>query len=187
MNKVTDRDMDGYFGWLLKYAGVNDKKNLEGTMFQLHSMDFDWSIENDSNRSADGVKLRKDFFGDDVESDILEVPCTILEFLIGLSKRVSEDLLGEDEPGSSDHSGVHKWLMLMLTNLGIIKDGHVVMSKSEICSAIEVWISRRFGENGAGSPFPLEVNNSGVDQTKVEIWRQLANYLNEHPDIFEGM
>lgn len=171
MEKETEGN--GYFKWLCDKIGCNGaRKKL---IRQLYSIDFTYKISNDVNRLSDGAGLRDLYQLETGRPANADFPISVLEVLIGLSKRLAEDVLGDQ-----DNTGLSAvWFWRMLENLGVMKYVGGKYDRGAVCIIIERWMSRDFTPRGKGSPFPLKRAND--DQRKVEIWSQVMNYLAENP------
>lgn len=164
-----NKKLHEYFGWLLNQIGAaNKSKEIKDLLLLLHEIDFTWTIPNDKNRDLDGLKLRMEFFHGDEK--VKDIPRSVLEVLIGLSNRVMDDVLGDDE---SDEN----YIWEMLENLGLVSCGKVLEDRKMEEQIVRRWLNREFDEDGNGSPFPIKINNPKIDQREIEIWQQLCLYL----------
>jgi hypothetical protein len=167
---------DRYLLWLYKQVrtvkttrkGPRTYWNLLG---QLFATEFVWFVPNDDNRAADGRELRNEWangIGEEVDSNWLDLGCSFLEMLIGLSRRLAFETDHGDDGAS--------WFWHLINNLGLL--GYTDGSKfrpedvDEITSRV-IW--RTYDQSGHGGLFPLEHTNN--DQREVEIWYQLSEYL----------
>lgn len=174
----------GYFEWLCIQVGIHDgwHPEKEDLLWQLHSIDFRFSIPTDINRRKDALKLR-DLYLDsrrtpDSESTYINAwPVSVLEILVALAKRCAEDVLGDNSNGDL----FRELFWDMIANLGLMRFNSSKGDRGKICTIIEIWINRDFEADGGGSPFPLK--RPPMDQRRVEIWEQMCNYLNEHQEI----
>lgn len=149
----------------------------------LHRIEFYSIVPNDDNRGEDGKKLRTIFereTGHKALSLCLNGPCSILEMLIGLAFRISNELEG----GKNERS-VEDCFWMMVDNLNLtwvdnfayFQDG----GNDAIGENIEKFLDRKYDRNGNGGLFPLK--KSKKDQRTVEIWYQMAEYLLENFDF----
>ena len=164
---------DQYFTWL--YSLVADVKTRKGPrtywnlLKQLFCTEFAWFVPNDDNRAEDGRELRFEWASsEDVSVDINWelLGCSFLEMLIGLSRRLDF----QTEQNSTF------WFWHLIENLGLL--GHNDRSnfdKNDVDNRISAVIWRTYDFNGNGGLFPLRQTDN--DQTKVEIWYQLNEYL----------
>lgn len=162
-----------YLTWL--YSQVKTVKTRKSSttywdLFrQLFSTEFVWFVPNDDNRAADGRDLRREWTtitGKDVDPEWLELGCSFLELLIGLSRRLAFEA-GSDGPS---------WFWHLIDNLGLQGFNDASNFSSDYVEDItHMVIFRTYDENGNGGLFPLQ--HSSNDQRQVEIWYQLSEYL----------
>lgn len=165
-----------YLSWL--YAQVSSPKQMKPPartfwklIGQLYSKEFVWFVPNDDNRAEDGRELRHEFLDDEEETaddDWLNLGCSVLELLVGLSRR----LAFETDRESRD------WFWVMVSNLGLLEHNDYSNYPTEkVDDAVDSLIWRTYHYDGRGGLFPLE--HADEDQTDVEIWYQLNAYLLE--------
>lgn len=168
-----------YFVWLYSHIGNPSDKNPEHSHWiladLLYGIVFTWDIPNDDNRADDGIQLRYEFCEETGTDDFHaeDGPCTVLEMLIALAKRL--DFL--EDGGAAD------WFWIMVDNLGLLgfTDQAYVDEewfKDEVYDIIDIFLCREFEKSGVGGIFPLRHPRS--DQRKVEIWYQMHAYLLEN-------
>ncbi len=164
-----------YFVWLYSQVGAVNLKNPSRTHWsllrQLFKKEFVWFVPNDDNRVEDGRDLRYEF----LEERGIEDPgptwrglgCSMLEMLIGLSRRLAFQADGEPI----------EWFWQLLENLEIVhNDQHYNDALAEeIDDALDRVIWRTYNSDGSGGLFPLQ--NPREDQRQVEIWYQLGAYV----------
>lgn len=131
-------------------------------------------VPNDSNRLGDGLGLRLEFCREQkLPMDSLAGlgPCSFLEVLIGLSQR-----LAFNGPGGYNAPG---WAWVLLNNLALHRMTDPVGRSRErrVNDILSTCIWRNYGPDGVGGFFPQE--QPFEDQTKVEIWYQMAAYIDE--------
>jgi hypothetical protein len=166
-----------YFEWLcgkvsIEYGKVT-QRTYEGLLGQLHSKEFIWTVPNDDNRQGDCKDLRDEFryqynIGDTLLS---ELPCSILEVIVSLSERL-EFIDGREGP---------LWAWTLIENLQLHKmfDPLSTRKQAIIDDILDTFIWRNYEKDGTGGLFPLAY--PAEDQTKVELWYQMAAYLEEQP------
>lgn len=164
---------DQYFYWL--YSQVADVKTRKGPrtywnlLRKLFCTEFAWFVPNDDNRAEDGRELRFEWASSvdvDVDKHWASLGCSFLEMLIGLSRRLEFQ---------TEQDSVF-WFWHLIGNLGLL--GHNDRSRfleQDIDDRTSAVIWRTYDANGNGGLFPLRYTDN--DQTKVEIWRQLSEYL----------
>lgn len=170
---------EAYFHWLVPQAQepgpqTHTYVDLLAWMF---AKEFLWFIPNDDNRVQDGYDLRLEFFRDSEAPRTLRPErlgyCTFLEVLLGLSRRL-EFVAGGEKEG---------WAWNLITNLELNRFPDP-MSQAQVDKANEIMddvIWRRYNPDGSGGLFPLAFPEE--DQTQIELWLQLAAYVEEiHPE-----
>src|SRR4051812_10218582 len=160
---------DHYIRWLenelTSESPYRDRSYFELTTL-MFTTEFQWSVAMDDNRLADGLELRGEF------SEQFSVPrramnelgpCSFIEVLIGLSRRLSFVAGGTPT----------RWAWQLLVNLGLERMwDHLSRSKAQSASYIlETVMSRSYNSNGGGGFFPLAWPDR--DQRDVELWYQL--------------
>jgi hypothetical protein len=146
----------------------------------LHSVDFRYSIPNDSNRAEDGVSLRYRFalslgYEDDPEliMDDLEGPCSVLEMMVALAVHCEENIM--DDPSKGNRTSQWFWAMIVNLDLGYMSDDR--FNKRRVVDAVDILLDRRYEPDGRGGLFT--VRDADRDLRYVEIWHQLCWYLND--------
>lgn len=170
---------DPYFQWLCKKVGVTERKPYRKMMELLHELIFRPTNEMDGNRANDGLMLRVEFmqrYGE-YGSATNRGACTILEFLIGLAKRMSFLMGEEGQPSKTEY-----YFWCLIRNLRLIKldDEKYDDMNGEffIEEAIQRVMDRTYDSNGDGGLFPL--HSMDYDQRNADIWYQMQAWLNEH-------
>jgi hypothetical protein len=171
---TTDRLREEYLQWL--YPQLRDVHSTPGTYLDLAQLMFDkpfqWTVDHDDNRLVDGLDLRTEF-RHLTNRSIAQMeqlpPCSFLEVLIGLSRRL-EFVAGGEAPG---------WAWQLITNLGLHKlsDPLTRRRAHKVDEIMETAIWRRYDPDGQGGFFPLAWPEG--DQTRVELWYQLNAYAVE--------
>lgn len=175
---------DLYFKWLYSQIEKRDFSNLENFIFELHSYPFICRIPNDDNRVEEGIELRYKFADEKnihLSEEFLSQTCTLLEMLIALADRMDFILFDPSK-------GTRRWLWfwLFIDNLKLQKytnDEKEDISQKKKFNKIVInkFIRRDYLANGTGGLFPLD--NPSSDQRNIEIWYQMAAYINENYDI----
>lgn len=163
-----------YLTWLYSQVGSvkdrNPSRSYWKILRKLFTKEFVWIVPNDDNRAEDGRDLRLEFLE---EHDIQEVDpnwmclgCSMLELLIGISRRLSFEADGESRA----------WFWSLMETLDLERyNDHTPFSDAAIEEVLERIIWRTYRRNGAGGLFPLR--NPREDQRKVELRYQWAAYL----------
>lgn len=179
-----------YFDYLMGLVDAKPEDLCPGNQYsylckRLHEKEFYWSIETDANRAADGKHLRKLWLqmmqeaGYEYPEDSLDGPCTVFEMLVGLCKRIADDILWDPDNVTQDVRSC--WFYIILRNLGLegCTDDAITVENSELINkAVRTALDRMYDSKGNGGFFPLA--HSRKDQRKVEIWYQLNQYMAEH-------
>lgn len=178
MNEPLD---EPYFKWLYSQVCNSRFKNPARTYWsllrRLYVKEFVWSVANDDNRVEDGRDLRFEFMEshgieNDVDVDWLGLGCSMLEMLIGLSRRLSFEDDGEPR----------EWFWRLLENVDLARYTDMICDRytchEEIDRVLDRVIFREYDADGRGGLFPL--NHARRDQRDVELWYQLSAYLIEH-------
>jgi hypothetical protein len=174
-----------YFAWLYELTEAPSHKNPARSYFllmgQLYTKPFRWHIRNDDNREMDGRELREEFLRKhsnySPSDEWMDLPCSMLEMLLALSRRVAFDSYGS--PAA--------WFWKLIENIELrnfrdIEHNHHF--EEEIDFVLERIISRTYGRDGTGGLFPLR--RSPRDQRRVELAYQMEAYLLEGEEIPNG-
>jgi hypothetical protein len=175
MNEPLDEQ---YLTWLYSQVGAVKLKTQSRTHWDLlrhlYKKEFKWFVANDDNRCEDGKDLRYEFLDareideNDVDPEWMHMPCSMLEMLIALSRRLSFETETE----------ARLWFWHLIETMGILhSDKDYDQHREEIDEAVERVIWRTYDSDGKGGLFPL--NRPQHDQRYVEIWYQLSAYLLE--------
>jgi hypothetical protein len=160
---------EGYLGWL--GSQIRASRNYWGLLRIMLEKEFVWLVANDDNRIGDAMEIRKEFT--QTTGVLYEGPCSVLEVLIGLSRRLEFQSGGE----------AAGWAYQLLENLELHKLYDPLGPRKTIKAEeiLETLVWRTYAPDGTGGFFPLAWPNE--DQTKVEIWYQMAAYVEEiHPE-----
>ncbi len=176
---TTDFIDDPYFGWLCHKVDIGGPEHPYNNMaMALHELSFRPAVvvHTDLNRANDGLRLRVDFmerYGAS-GSSTNRGPCTMLEFIIGLAKRMSFLMGEEDHPSKTPY-----YFWRIIGNLGLMRatdSNQYTMFLVE--DAVNHVLDRSYEASGVGGLFPLK--HPSEDQRKVEIWYQMQAWLSEH-------
>jgi hypothetical protein len=166
-----------YLIWLYSQVADPDLTDPSLTFWkilrELYKKEFVWTIPNDDNRLEDGKALRQEFIYDEglsrVDRDWVELGCSVLEVMVGLSRRLSFEADGEP----------YYWFWNLMENLNLhqYSDDRRLL-KHHVEKALTQVIFRTYEKNGRGGFFPLKYPKK--DQRKVELWDQISAYVLEH-------
>lgn len=140
----------------------------------LYSREFVWFIANDDNRIADGLDLRVEFMnvtGSEPDEDWSGLGCSTLEVLVALAKR------GEFETSESTEVWMHRFFE-HLGFAGLTDDVWSTWVENQVQDALDRLIFRTYDPTGHGGLFPLR--NPHQNQTRIELWSQMAAYIYEN-------
>lgn len=172
-----------YLTWLYSQTGSVKTRSTERTYWHLlrllFTKEFVWFVPNDDNRAEDGKDLRNEFLLDhnidDVDELWMREPCSFLEMLVGLSRRLAYIAYAED---------ARDWFWHLVDNMDLSRFTDAYSDRyapgtfdDAVDEIVERVIFRTYYFNGHGGLFPLR--NAVQDQRKVEIWYQLNTYLIE--------
>ena len=162
----------GYFYWLREQVWFPDEGNTyDELMFQLYDTEFVWVIGNDENRIADARELRAEY----AQRIPRMKPVSFLEVMIALSKRF--EFLTQ-QPAKD-----RAWEFIVALKLNRYPDPISATDWKIVRQILETCIWRIYGKDGVGGFFPLE--HPQDDQMVVEIWYQMAAYINERRESFD--
>ena len=171
MSKPLD---ERYFVWLYDQVGDSKARNPARTYWrvlkQLFTKEFVWIVPNDDNRIEDGKVLRNEFvekFRYEVDDNWMKLGCSMLELLIGLSRRLAFECEGEPRD----------WFWHLMDNLGVAYPDAYKYDEAAVDSILDRVIYRNYYWNGQGGLFLLQ--RTEKDQRNVELWYQLSEYVLE--------
>lgn len=163
-----------YLRWLYSQVASVRYRNPYRTYWslarQLYITEFVWFVPNDDNRVEDGRNLRNEFLTEHPEAPVndewVHAPCSMLEMLIALSRRLSFEAEGEPRA----------WFWHLLRNIDLheVNDGDPY-PEEDVTDVLNTVIFRQYRPDGHGGLFPLE--DAHADQRQVELWYQMAAYL----------
>jgi hypothetical protein len=165
-----------YLRWLYGQVAPVRLKNPQRTYWfllgQLYSKAFVWDVPNDDNRVEDGLALRYEFIQQmdlEVDREWVHLPCSMLEMLIALSRRLAFEAEGQ----------ARGWFWHLMRNIHLdeINDATYASQNYEetVDEILDNVIWRRYDFNGVGGLFPLK--HAHENQRKVELWYQMSAYL----------
>lgn len=133
----------------------------------------------DIDREKDGLELRKEWSNDSLDGEFHIIPCTILEMIIGISKRMSEQLMDED---GEDKTAQYFWEIMENLGLTCMDDDNfgwdTGLAQKKIAKTCEILCKRQYNPDGTGGGmFPMP-GLLGINQKKMEIWYQMQEYIN---------
>lgn len=184
MTRRSDQNLrENYLRWLEPQLR-DERDSPDKTYWDLLNLMFDtpygWSVEKDDNRLADGLDLRVEFGRETTRAGFISLdkldrlgPCSFLEVLIGLSRRLAFTA-GGDPPGWS-------WQLIRNLELDRMWDPLTRPKQRKAIEVMDVVISRTYSPDGTGGFFPLAWPED--DQTRIELWYQMNSFVEElHPE-----
>lgn len=170
-----------YFKWLCDVVHAEESYSM--LWQKLHSMDFVWVVDRDENRAEDGKYMRYIFTIEkynDMDVDFEEIdqylsgPCSVMEFLVGLARRIEDDIMESVDL----ENRTYKWFHEMIDNLGLLDYDDKHYSDGEVDAIIHRFMSRKYAKNAPGNIFYLG-HFSGPLFSNLEIWAQMQAYILE--------
>jgi len=171
-----------YFEWMYQLV-CNEKysKRLSyrKLLTHLHSVEFIYIIDMDSNRAEDGIDLRYRFgYEHKYEHSIIATylndrSCSVLEMLTALAIRCEEHIM--DDPDIGNRTG--QWFWNMIVNLGLGSMCDTKFDKCYLDGVVSRFLNREYKRNGEGGLFT--VKHCKNDLRTAEIWYQMCWYLDD--------
>lgn len=170
-----------YFEWM--YGLVCDNRYFKKAssyrkLFRyLHDRPFEYIIDMDGNRLADGEDLRYRFGREQGYSDALIASfldtqsCSVLEMMVALAIRCEEHIMADDEIG--DRTGQWFWNMIVSLGLGTMNDAR--FDDSFVEEIVTRFLDREYEPDGRGGLFTIR--HCPEDMRGIEIWYQMCMYL----------
>jgi hypothetical protein len=180
MSRRSNQEIrESYLQWLepqLRDEYSDNSKTYWGLVNLMFDTPFTWSVPMDDNRLQDGLDLRVEFSHEArISPRTLDrlAPCSFLEVLIGLSRRLAF-AAGGQAPG---------WAWHLLTNLELhrLPDPLTPPRQRKAEEIMHVAMDRTYSPDGTGGFFPLAWPDG--DQTQIELWYQMHAFIEElHPE-----
>lgn len=164
-----------YYHWLVDLLCDDYLKDLyQKLLTEMFNTRFMWSIEYDSNRESDGLRLRKDYTNATHCVLSSDRDCSLLEMFIALCKKCEDDLMYDPDLG--DRTGY--WFWNIVENMGLDIYDDYNFDCDAVNTILERFNARDYERDGFGGPF--YVCNPVCDFRDVDLWQQLNMYLNEN-------
>ena len=173
-----------YFEWMVEKVGgyKHDRLSYRYLLEELNETSFEFYIDMDENRYADGISLRYRFgYENDIiypiickQLDIYD--CSVLEMMVALAINCEEHIMYDPEIGNRTAD----WFWDMVDSLGLTEYSDRHFMESRVRNIIHKFITRSYSYNGSGGLFTLK--HPKEDMRNVEIWCQLNWYLDELVD-----
>lgn len=172
-----------YFTWLNFL--VEAPENYSLLMIKLHRTAYIWIIERDGDRAADGKSLRYKYaigVTDDSKEideikDFLSGPCSVLEFLVALARRIELNIMADPDIGDR----TSEWFREMLDNLDLLKYDDKNYSEIAVDYILNRFMERKYGDDGVGNIFKNNVKGGlqgGLSFQDIDVATQMHMYAN---------
>lgn len=158
---------DHYVEWLTHKARVSYEDN-RCLMNYLGCKEFYWTVSMDANRAAQGLELRKAYFG----SKALMERCSVLEMMVALAIACEEEIMS----GTVPYDRTSHWFMIMLRNLGL--DEYALdedFDEEAVDKIVTNFLDRKYDRHGHGSIFYSDTALGNFK--RAELWYQMCWYL----------
>jgi hypothetical protein len=164
---------EAYLGWLEPQVGVDQRPgSYSDLILLLGTKEFVWLVPHDDNRIGDGLDVRREFYDETGLTGDLG-PCSVLEVLVALSRRLAFVADGPEDGWA--------WQLLCNLELDKFKDPIGPRQRVKVDVILEALVWRTYSSDGQGGLFPLAWPEE--DQRDVELWYQMEFYVSEiHPD-----
>ena len=188
--------IDNYIWYLYNLVrnGGEKYRNLCLELFKNRFFITRSAPKRDVDREKDGLELRtewsnrvhkldnviqNEYPGDDLDAEFHSISCTMLEMIIGISKRMSEQLMNED---GEDKTAQYFWEIIGNLGLDCWDDDNfgweTGLAPKNIGKICEILCKRQYNPDGTGGGmFPMP-GVLGINQKKMEIWYQMQEYIN---------
>jgi hypothetical protein len=177
--------IENYYRWVVDQAfeGAPYKRMYDGVLRMMFNTPFYWTIMGDSNRAGDASVFRHYERGQvrgrkhGLNTDWLDMwensAPSVLEVLVGICERWHQFYEFQTQ--------WYFWQLFHNLGLNVFSSGGTTeWHETKIRQILDRWMSRQFGPNGEGSPFPVPPNKYGIDMRITDIWGQMNVYAREH-------
>lgn len=179
---IDNPNKEAYLSWLLStvFSDEFEKSEYSNLMNILVNINFDPSIDMDTNRAIDGQNLRYYwavyYFDKNVtEEELYDLfgneQCSFLEMMVALCIRI-ENIMCDERYGNRTYI----WFKDMLTSLGLQEFKNNKFDINAIYNAISKFNSRDYSPTGKGGLFTI---NTDKDMREYELWYQMNFYVEE--------
>lgn len=157
-----------YQNWLMDIVIDRGHQGYESLLDTLFNTEFYWSVKMDENRAADGIHLRT-VFNDQTGYSISDYdPCSVLEMMIALAVRGSEDILWD---GENNYTPYLFWTMI--DNLGLSDCKNRGYNEQYVLENLRIFMDR----SGEISLFGL--SHFPKFAKSLEIWYQMQEWISQ--------
>ena len=172
--------VEDYFEWMCSLVCHARQRTKYGKLLKfLFEREFTYILPLDENRALDGIELRYRYGREaDISRSRVELvldvrPCTVLEMLVALAKRIEETIMDDPEEGNRTSD----WFWMMLHNLELDKLSDELYSEEEAEFIVNRFLERLYDMDGRGG---LVYKNPRSNLRYVEIWYQLMWYITDN-------
>ncbi len=160
-----------YFEWLTEQIGIPFKgdRSFQNLFLKMFETEFVWTISGDDNRAKDALDLRHVFSEGNLRNVQFPEFVTVLEVLIGLSRRLAF-LAGGEAP-------LWAWQLIQNLHLDGCSDPLSRTASGHIDEVMNALVWRTYQRDGRGGFFPLQYTEE--DQRHIELWYQMQAYISE--------
>lgn len=166
-----------YLEWLAPQMNLGEGHRYHELLELLQAKEFTWFVPNDNNRLMDGLDIRFEFMREKKvkpSAYLADMPCTFLEVIIALSRRLAFVMSTNDAPPCA-------WRIIENLELDSRTDPLFLSEPAEINTCLDRVIQRTYNPDGSGGFFPLAWPEA--DQREVEIWYQMNAYVLEMQEV----
>ncbi len=164
---------DDYYIWLCDMIDLESHSRYSNLISFLYDTEFVWSVAKDGNRAGDGKHLRDDYilevgWGDYLDGEWLNEPCSLLEMLIALARRTRIDIMSDFDMNTDD------WFWIFIKNLGF----YGYDNRCEFSEKFVPLFQKKVVTFGFCATFFEKRAFSGID-----IWQKLQAFLAKNYDF----
>lgn len=165
-----------YLEWLKSQVEYFDGPSHNLLLDRLHSIQYIPVIDKDWNRYYDGIALRNEVFSEmATDASVIDTPCSFLEFLVALARRMNYIYADIHEDCTADLF----WMIIRNAFVSDMNDDiyQQVGGDERVDEVVNRITNRIFDGDGHGGLFPLK--RPPTNQRNVEVWYQMNQYLVE--------
>lgn len=171
-----------YYKYIVKDVCSGDYVGYDSVYSELlavlHDIPFRWCIMMDENRNSDGLDLMYKYaWNNSIKYDTLpdrtDEACSVLEFLIGVSRRIEFNL----DNWKDDRTG--KWFWLMIKNIGLINQVNGNVDLLYVKRRVDIMLNRQFGDYGERGGL-LHFKQEGESMVYQEWWKHITRFCFEN-------
>lgn len=174
--KWSNRIKADYFNWLCGIVGVDyDSHSFSFCIETLYELPFYSILGRDEDRGADGLELREEYAEETRLWADKTRPCSVLEMMIGLSRRMHDILEGTAEYEDRDYF----WMLMENLTLTSCNDEEwdELNFERDVRDIVYILLERKYRRSGRGGLFPMK--DTCRDQRRKEIWYQMHEWIQE--------